>query len=96
MYRFLNQALVNWQTLLLSIAGKVVAEFDRLTSVERLTAFVIDDSFYPALYAKSTELVSLIHDHAEKGKNKYKWGFRMLTLCWTDGVSLVPALGFFR
>ena len=90
LYRFLNQALVNWQSFLLSIAGKVVAEFDRLTSDARLTAFVIDDSFYPALYAKATELVSLIHDHAEKGKNKYKWGFRMLSLCWTDGVSLVP------
>jgi hypothetical protein len=89
-YRFLNQAFVNWQALLLCIAGKVVAEFDRLTSADRLTAFVIDDSFYPVLYAKATELVSLIHDHAEKGKNKYKWGFRMLALCWTDGVSLVP------
>jgi len=89
-YRFLNQAKVNWQLLLLSVASKVVAEFDRLTSSERLSAFIIDDTFYPALYAKATELVSLVHDHAEKGKNKFKWGFRMLTLCWTDGVSLVP------
>jgi hypothetical protein len=55
-----------------------------------MSAFVIDDSVFPIPYAKKTELVSLVHDHAEKGKNKYKWGFRMLTLGWTDGASFVP------
>jgi hypothetical protein len=89
-YRFLNQTCVNWQVFLLSIAAKVVAEIDRLTSNDRLSAFIIDDTIFKALYAKKTELVSLVHDNSEKGKNKYKWGFRMLTLCWTDGVSLIP------
>ena len=45
---------------------------------------------FQVLYAKKSELVSKVFDHAEKRKNKFKWGFRMLTLCWSDGVSLIP------
>jgi hypothetical protein len=86
----MNMASINWQAFLLSAARKVVDDIKKLTSEQRLFAFVIDDTMYNALYAKKTELVSLIHDHAEKGKNKFKWGFRMLTLSWTDGASLVP------
>ena len=89
-YRFLNMPSVNWRSLLLSVAYKVVAFIDSLTAVERLSAFVVDDTMYKAQYAKKTELVSLVHDHAEKGKNKFKWGFRMLALGWTDGVSFIP------
>lgn len=89
-YRLLKLTSVNWQSFLLSLASKIVDEFKRLTSEDRKSAFVIDDSLYEILYAKKAELVSLVHDHAEKGKNKFKWGFRMLTLGWTDGVSFVP------
>jgi len=89
-YRFLNQMHVNWQAFLLSVAGKAVADIDKLTSYARRCAFVIDDTTFQILYAKKTELVSKIHDHAEKGKNKFKWGFRMLVLGWTDGVSFIP------
>ena len=89
-YRFLNLMHVNWQAFLLSVANKAVASIDKLTSDARRSAFVIDDTTYQILYAKKTELVSKICDHAEKGKNKFKWGFRMLTLGWTDGVSFIP------
>jgi hypothetical protein len=89
-YRFLNLPSVNWQSFLFCIAHKIVREIGRLTSDNRLAAFVVDDTFFSTLHAKKTELVSLVHDHAEKGKNKYKWGFRMLSLCWTDGVTLIP------
>jgi len=89
-YRLMNLPSVNWRLLLLSVAGKIVAFIDTLTDHERLSAFIIDDTMYTALYAEKTELVSLVHDHAEKGKNKFKWGFRLLTLGWTDGVSFIP------
>jgi len=89
-YRFLNSAAINWQAFLLTIARKVVDDLDKLTSGTRLSAFVIDDTMFQILYGKMTELVSSVYDHAEKGRNKFKWGFRLLTLCWTDGVSLVP------
>jgi len=86
----LNRLTINWTRFLLGIAGDVVKDIDKLTSEQRRSVFIIDDTFYPALYAKQTELVSRIYDHAEKGKNKLKKGFRMLTLGWSDGVSFVP------
>ena len=89
-YRFMNAVSVNWQVFLLSVAAKVVSDIDRLTSTARHCAFVIDDTMFQIPYAKTAELVSRVFDHAEKGKNKYKWGFRMLTLGWTDGVSFIP------
>jgi hypothetical protein len=89
-YRLLNQLTINWTCFLLGIASNVVKDIDKLTSEQRRSVFIIDDTFYPALYAKQTELVSRIYDHAEKGKNKLKRGFRMLTLGWSDGVSFVP------
>jgi len=89
-YRLLNHPSINWYELLLALAVKVVCEFKRLSSVDRLCALVIDDTMYQIPYAKKSELVSKIYDHAEKGKNKYKWGFRLLTLGWTDGVSFTP------
>ena len=89
-YRFLNKASVNWQLLLLSIASKVTAEIESFTASTRRSAFVVDDTMFLIPYAKAVELVSQVYDHADKGGNKYKWGFRMLSLGWTDGVSFVP------
>jgi hypothetical protein len=89
-YRLLNSLSINWHAFMLSVASRVIAEFDQLTSAARLTAFVVDDTVFKILYGVKTELVSLVHDHAEKGKNKYTWGFRLLTLGWTDGTSFIP------
>ena len=89
-YRFMNMMAVNWQAFLLSVAAKVVFMMDALTSDARRSAYVIDDTVHEVPYAKKAELVSKIHDHAEKGKNKFKWGFKLLMLGWTDGVSFIP------
>jgi len=89
-YRLMNMMTVNWQAFLLTIASKAVSMMDALTSDSRRSAYVIDDTVHEVPYAKNAELVSKIHDHSEKGKNKYKWGFKMLTLGWTDGTSFIP------
>jgi len=89
-YRFLNRAFINWQTFLLHVGHRVIADIDKLTCAERLSVFIIDETIFPALYAKKTELVSWVYDYAEKGSNKFKRGFRMLTLGWSDGVSFIP------
>jgi len=89
-YRFMNMMTVNWQAFLLSVAARTVSMIDALTSNDRRSAYVIDDTVHAVPYAKNAELVSKIHDHSEKGKNKYKWGFKMLTLGWTDGTSFIP------
>ena len=65
-YRFLNSAAVNWPAFLFSAAGRTVAEIKSLTSDDRLSAFIIDDTMYPIPYAKKVELAPLVYDHAEK------------------------------
>jgi len=89
-YRLLNMAYINWQAFQLSVATKVVARIKALTSEARRCAFVVDDTMFTILHAKKTELVSKCFDHAEKISNKFKTGFRMLTLGWTDGASFIP------
>ena len=89
-YRFLNQMHVSWQAFQLNIASRVVTDINKLTAESRRSAFVVDDTIFSVPYGKRTELVSKIYDHAAKIGSKYKWGFRMLTLGWTDGASFIP------
>ena len=49
---------------------------------------ILDDSTYDRSRSKTVELLSRVYDHAT---GKYIKGFRMLTLCWSDGVSCLPA-----
>ena len=88
-YRVMRMTHVNWQTLLLTIAARIAKFFAGLSAEVRLNAFIIDDSMYPRLNSKKVELSSVCFDHADS-KHKYKNGFRMLTLAFTDGFSLVP------
>lgn len=91
-YRFLNSSFINWATFLLTLAISVInGKVSKLTSDERINAMVVDDTFYGRLRSKHVELLANVHDHAGKGC-KYKRGFRMLTLAWTDGVTLITLL----
>ena len=91
-YRLLNSPLINWSLFVLGLAKSVIDTIDPLTSVDRLSAICADDSLFERPRSKKVELLSRVHDHAEKGKQKYKRGFRMLTVGWTDGASFVPLL----
>lgn len=53
-----------------------------LTSDERVNILIVDDSFYDRSRSKSVELLARVKDHTD---NRYKKGFRMLTLDWSDG-----------
>ncbi|MBZ9632935.1 transposase [Clostridium sp. FP1] len=91
-YRFLNSMYINWQSFLLKLSGTIINEsLVNLTSEKRINAIVVDDSFYGRLRSKNVELLSNVNDHASKGQ-KYKKGFRMLTLGWTDGNTFLPIL----
>jgi hypothetical protein len=83
---------VNWTVTGLDMAEHVVCALpERLTPAERLAAITGDDTFYGRTRGQKTELLTNTFDHAGKGQ-KYKRGFSLLTLAWTDGVSLVPLL----
>ena len=89
-YGFLNSMYINWQTFLLQLSGTIIDKcLINLTSEKRINAIIVDDSFYGRIRSKKVELLANVYDHASKGA-KYKKGFRMLTLGWTDGNTFLP------
>lgn len=86
-YRFMRSCHTNWNTFLFCVAIKVSTWVDALTSEERLSALVFDDTMNHRPYSKKLELVSRVYDHVE---HKYKRGFRSLFMGWTDGATFLP------
>jgi hypothetical protein len=86
-YRFLNSSYHNWRGLLSRLAENSIAFLAPLTSSGKRRIFVVDDSVYNKNRSKKLELLSKVYDYSYK---RYVRGFRMLTLAFTDGVSLVP------
>ena len=86
-YRFLNSPFHNWRGLLSRLALKTIAFLIPLTSTEERRVFVVDDSLYDKNRSKKLELLSKVYDHVEE---RFVRGFRMLTLAFTDGISLIP------
>ena len=59
----------------------------KLTSDTHADCFIVDDSRFERTGYKHTELVSKVFDHVSM---KFKKGFRLMTLGWSDGVSFIP------
>jgi hypothetical protein len=88
-YRFLNAACFNWQRFLIMLSSAVIKNhITPLTSDERVSVLIVDDSFYSRTRSKCVELLARVKDHADRGL--FKKGFRMLTLGWSDGNSFIP------
>ena len=91
--RFCNNASINWHKFLRVLSQKLVVEFMRpATSENREEFFIIDDTPFQKS-GKKTELVSKFFNHVSM---KYNFGYRILTLLWTDGYSNVPVCFFGR
>jgi hypothetical protein len=89
-YRFLNSLYINWNLFLVKLSTEIISKhIVELTSEKRLNALVVDDSFYGRERSKKVELLARVYDHASKG-NRYKKGFRLLGLGWTDGNTFMP------
>lgn len=88
-YRFMNASFINWSRFLITVAQCFIANLNSLTSEDRMNAYVIDDTLYSRSCSKLVELMAKVHDHTGKGP-KFRKGFRLLTLSWTDGNTLVP------
>ncbi len=90
-YRFLNSVKTNWERLTCMLSARIInGSIRKLTSKDRQDVFIIDDSLFKRTGGKKTELCSRVFDHVSM---KYKRGFRLLTLAWSDGNSLFPILG---
>ena len=87
-YRFLNSAKTNWQRFTTLLSARIICGFMKpLTSDDRKDVFIIDDSLYDRSRSRNTELLAKVFDHCSM---KFKRGYRMLTLGWSDGNSFVP------
>ena len=87
-YRFLNNAKTNRQRFTTLLSAKIINDFMKpLTSEDRKDVFIIDDSLFDRSRSSKTELLAKVFDHCSM---KYKRGYRMLTLGWSDGNSFIP------
>jgi hypothetical protein len=87
-YRLLNNSMMDWRKLLLNIA----LQFKKITSSKgdgcnKVKCFIIDDSDLEKT-GSTIEFISRIFNHVTR---TYILGFKLLTLAYWDGKSLVPA-----
>ncbi len=86
-YRFLDSVKTNWLRFTTLLSKKVIDSLEPLTSDDRINAFIVDDSLFERTSCKKTELGAKVFDHCAR---RYKKGFRLLSLLWTDGNTAVP------
>ena len=87
-YRFMKMLQINWIRFTTILASRIIKEaIIPLDSEERVNVLTIDDSMFERNRSKKVELLAKAYDHA---KHAYKFGFRMLTLGWSDGCTFLP------
>jgi len=86
-YRFMRSAHINWLRFTTVLSARIIETLQPLTNVNRIKVFIIDDSVFARIRSAKVELLAKIYDHAQK---VYRFGFRMLTLGWSDGNTFMP------
>lgn len=86
-YRLLNGTKYNWRRFTHALSARAIGFIAPLTRPERVNVLILDDTIIPRNRSKSVELLAKVHDHTSM---KFKKGFTMLTLGWSDGYSFVP------
>ena len=87
-YRFMKMLQINWIRFTTILSARIIRDaILPLDSEDRANVLVIDDSMFERNRSKKVELLAKVYDHA---KHKYRFGFRMLTLGWSDGSTFLP------
>lgn len=87
-YRFMKMPQINWIRFTTILSGRIIKDaVVPLNSSDRVNVLIIDDSMYERNRSKKVELLTKVYDHA---KHAFKFGFRMLTLGWSDGSTFLP------
>lgn len=90
-YRFLNSSSINWIRFTTLLSAKIATTtITKLTDEKRVNVLIIDDTMFERNSSKKVELLTKVYDHAKK---TYKYGFRLLTLGWSDGNTFLPVNG---
>ena len=88
LYRFMKMTHINWIRFTTVLSGRIIKEaITPLDSEDRANVLIIDDSMFERNRSKKVELLTKVYDHAE---HAFKFGFRMLTLGWSDGSTFLP------
>ncbi len=87
-HRFMKMLQINWIRFTTILSSKLIKEaIVPLDSEERANVLIIDDSMFERNRSKKVELLAKVYDHV---KHCYKFGFRLLTLGWSDGSTFLP------
>ncbi len=87
-YRFMKMLQINWIRFTTLFSSRIIKDaIIPLDSEERVNVLIIDDSMFERNRSKKVELLAKVYDHA---KHCYKFGFRLLTLGWSDGSTFLP------
>lgn len=86
-YEFLSRQSHNWRDVLYLVALPIIDFLASLTSPEQKKVLIVDDTSIKRNRSKVVEYLGHQFDHCS---NTFFKGFRKLTLCWSDGHSLIP------
>ena len=87
-YRFMKMTQINWIRFTTILSSRIIKDAVLpLDSKERVNVLILDDSMFERNRSKKVELLAKVYDHA---KHIYRFGFRMLTLGWSDGSTFLP------
>lgn len=87
-YRFTKMIQINWIRFTTLLASRIIRDaIIPLDSKDRANVLIIDDSMFERSRSRKVELLAKAYDHA---KHRYRFGFRMLTLGWSDGSTFLP------
>ena len=87
-YRFMKMLQINWIRFTTLLASRIIRDaIVPLDSEDRANVLIIDDSMFERNRSKKVELLAKAYDLAN---HRYRFGFRMLTLGWSDGSSFLP------
>ena len=87
-YRFMKMLQINWIRFTTLLASRIIRDANvPLDSEDRANVFIIDDSMFERNRSKKVELLAKAYNYAN---HRYRFGFCMLTLGWSDGSSFLP------
>lgn len=87
-YRFMKATHINWIRFTTILSARIIQdEVVPLNNPDRSHVLIVDDSIFERSRSKKVELLAKVYDHS---KRSYRFGFRMLTLGWSDGSTFLP------
>ena len=87
-YRFMKMIQINWIRFTTILSARIIKDaIIPLDSEDRANVLIIDDSMFERNRSKKVELLAKVYDHA---KHAYRFGFRLLTLGWSDESTFLP------